>query len=63
MTVIGLVALAADLAVGAIVLAQRKMLTGIGPLWRLSRTDCVGNIAVIAAAAAVSRPVPTYPIW
>lgn len=53
MTIIGLVALVADLAVGAIVLGQRRMLTGMGALWRISRTDCVGNIAVVAAAAAV----------
>lgn len=53
MTIIGLVALAADLAVGAIVLGQRRMLTSIAALWRISRTDCIGNIAVIAAAAAV----------
>jgi Co/Zn/Cd efflux system component len=53
MTIIGIIALIADLAVGAIVLGQRRMLTGIGALWRISRTDCVGNIAVIAAAAAV----------
>jgi len=53
MTIIGLVALVADLMVGAIVLGQRRMLTGIGALWRISRTDCVGNIGVIAAAAAV----------
>ncbi len=53
MAIIGAIALTADLAVGAIVLGQRKLLTGIAPLWRISRTDCVGNIAVIAAAAAV----------
>ena len=53
MTIIGMVALVADLAVGAIVLGQRRLLTGIGPLWRISRADCVGNIAVIAAAGAV----------
>jgi Co/Zn/Cd efflux system component len=53
MTIIGLVALVADLTVGAIVLGQRRMLTSIGALWRISRADCVGNIAVIAAAAAV----------
>jgi Co/Zn/Cd efflux system component len=53
MAIIGFVALIADLAVGAIVLGQRRLLTGIAPLWKLSRTDCVGNIAVIAAAAAV----------
>jgi Co/Zn/Cd efflux system component len=53
MTIIGLVALIADLMVGAIVLGQRRLLTGIGALWRISRTDCVGNIGVIAAAAAV----------
>lgn len=53
MTIIGVVALIADLMVGAIVLGQRRLLTGIGALWRISRTDCVGNIGVIAAAAAV----------
>lgn len=54
MAIIGFVALIADLVVGAIVLGQRRMLSGIGALWRLSRTDCVGNIGVIAAAAAVA---------
>ena len=53
MIVIGAIALSADLAVGAIVLRQRRMLTGWTPLWRLSRADAVGNIAVIAAAFAV----------
>ncbi len=53
MIVIGAIALFADLAVGAIVLRQRRMLTGWTPLWRLSRADAVGNIAVIAAAVAV----------
>ena len=53
MIVIGAIALFADLGVGAIVLRQRRMLTGWTPLWRLSRADAVGNIAVIAAAVAV----------
>ena len=53
MIVIGIVALLADLSVGAIVLSQRRMLTGFAALWRLSRTDAVGNIAVIAAAMLV----------
>jgi Co/Zn/Cd efflux system component len=53
MIVIGGIALLADLAVGAIVLRQRRALTGWAPLWRLSRADAVGNIAVIAAAVAV----------
>ncbi len=53
MTVIGAVALLADLSVGAIVLGQRRTLTGLTALWRLSRTDAVGNIAVIAAAILV----------
>jgi Co/Zn/Cd efflux system component len=53
MIVIGAIALLADLAVGAIVLRQRRALTGWTPLWRLSRADAVGNIAVIAAAIAV----------
>ena len=53
MIVIGTIALLADLTVGAIVLRQRRSLTGFRALWRLSRTDCVGNIAVIAAALAI----------
>jgi Co/Zn/Cd efflux system component len=53
MIVIGTIALIADLTVGAIVLRQRRALTGFRALWRLSRTDCVGNIAVIAAAVAI----------
>lgn len=53
MLIIGAVALTADLAVGAIVLRQRRLLTSFAALWRLSRTDAVGNIAVMAAAAAV----------
>ena len=53
MIIIGSIALLADLAVGAIVLRQRRALTGWAPLWRLSRADAVGNIAVIAAAVAV----------
>ena len=53
MIVIGTIALLADLSVGAIVLRQRRALTGWAPLWRLSRADAVGNIAVIAAAVAV----------
>jgi Co/Zn/Cd efflux system component len=53
MIVIGIAALTADLAAGAIVLRQRRMLTGFAALWRLSRADAVGNIAVIAAAVMV----------
>lgn len=53
MLVIGAIALTAHLAVGAIVLRQRRLLTGFAPLWRLSRADAVGNIAVMAAAVAV----------
>jgi Co/Zn/Cd efflux system component len=53
MIVIGVAALTADLAAGAVVLRQRRMLTGFAALWRVSRADAVGNIAVIAAAVAV----------
>ncbi len=53
MIYIGLVALLADLSVGAIVLRQRSGLTSFAALWRISRTDAVGNISVIAAALAV----------
>ncbi|HEX3485107.1 MAG TPA: hypothetical protein VHT51_08605 [Micropepsaceae bacterium] len=61
MVVIGLMALGAHLTVGAIVLGQRRMLSGFAALWRLSHTDAVGNIAVIAAAllvAATSSNIP-----
>ena len=61
MIVIGTVALVADLAVGAIVLQQRRLLTGFAPLWRLSRTDAVGNIAVIAAGMAVAATRSNIP--
>jgi Co/Zn/Cd efflux system component len=61
MIVIGTVALLADLAVGAIMLRQRRMLTGFAALWRLSRTDAVGNIAVIAAAIAVAATRSNIP--
>jgi Co/Zn/Cd efflux system component len=61
MTVIGLMALGAHLSVGAIVLGQRRMLTGFTALWRLSRTDAVGNIAVIAAAIMVATTHSNIP--
>ena len=54
MIVVGVIALLAHLAVGAIMLRQRRALTSFRALWRLIRTDAVGNIAVIAAALAVS---------
>ena len=54
MIVVGAIALLAHLAVGAIMLRQRRSLTGFRALWRLIRTDAVGNIAVIAAALAVA---------
>lgn len=61
MIVIGAVALLADLMVGAIVLRQRRLLTGFTALWRLSRADAVGNIAVIAAALLVAATRSNIP--
>jgi Co/Zn/Cd efflux system component len=61
MIVIGAMALTAHLSVGAIVLSQRRMLTGLPALWRLIRTDAVGNIAVIAAAMTVAATRSNIP--
>jgi Co/Zn/Cd efflux system component len=61
MIVIGAMALTAHLLVGAIVLRQRRMLTGFTALWRLIRTDAVGNIAVIAAAVTVAATRSNIP--
>lgn len=61
MIVIGAMALTAHLLVGAIVLRQRRMLTGFTPLWRLIQTDAVGNIAVIAAAVTVAATRSNIP--
>jgi Co/Zn/Cd efflux system component len=61
MMIVGAAALVADLAVGAIVLQQRGQLTGLKPLWRLSRADAVGNIAVIAAGVLVAATRSNIP--
>src|ERR1051326_7360169 len=51
MLIIGAVALTADLAVGALVLRQRRLLTSFAALWRLSPTEAGGNIGGMAARA------------
>jgi Co/Zn/Cd efflux system component len=54
MLIIGTLALGAHLTVGAIMLGQRGQPMSLKALWRLVRTDAVGNIAVIAAGVAVA---------
>ena len=54
MLIIGTLALGAHLTVGAIMLGQRGPPMSLKALWRLVRTDAVGNIAVIAAGVAVA---------
>jgi Co/Zn/Cd efflux system component len=61
MIVMGLIALAADLAACAILLHSRGQLTGLDALWRTGRADAVGNIAVIAAAGAVAATHSNIP--
>jgi Co/Zn/Cd efflux system component len=54
MVVMGVVALCAHLVVCAIMLHSRGQLTSALTLWRFTRPDAVGNIAVIAAAVMVA---------
>ena len=54
MIAIGAVALGVHLTVGAIMLAQRGQALAFRPLWKLAQMDAVGNVAVIAAGAAVA---------
>jgi len=53
MIVMGVVALFAHLVVCAIMLHSRGQLTSALSLWRFTRPDAVGNIAVVAAAVMV----------
>jgi Co/Zn/Cd efflux system component len=54
MVILGVVALFAHLVVCAIMLHSRGQLTSALSLWRFTRPDAVGNIAVIAAAIMVA---------
>lgn len=54
MMIVGTIALAASLACAGIMLRHRSAPAGLDPMWRLSSTDAVGNIAVIAAGAVVA---------
>ena len=54
MIVMGVVALFAHLTVCAIMLHSRGQLSSALSLWRFTRPDAVGNIAVIAAAFMVA---------
>ena len=54
MIIMGIVALFAHFTVCAIVLHSRGQLSSALSLWRFTRPDAVGNIAVIAAALMVA---------
>ena len=54
MTVMGIIALGGHLFACAIMLHSRGQLTSFFGLWRFSRADTMGNLAVIAAAMAVA---------
>jgi Co/Zn/Cd efflux system component len=54
MIIMGIVALCAHLTVCAIMLHARGQLSSALRLWRFTRPDAVGNIAVIAAALMVA---------
>ena len=53
MTVMGTIAVGANLGACAILLQARRQLTSFRAVWRLARADAVGSISVIAAAAMV----------
>jgi Co/Zn/Cd efflux system component len=54
MVLLGTFALIASLACGAIMLRHRGARTDLPTVWRLSRTDAVSNIAVVAAGFSVA---------
>ena len=54
MILVGLVALVVHFVACAIMLRLRRAHVDFSALWRMARTDAVGNIAVIAAACAVA---------
>ena len=54
MVVIGTMALGTSLTVGAIMLGQRREPMTFTALWRLTKMDAVGNVAVIAAGFTVA---------
>jgi Co/Zn/Cd efflux system component len=53
MIVIGTMALGAHLTVGAIMLSHRRQPMNFPTLWKLTKMDAVGNVAVIAAGVTV----------
>jgi Co/Zn/Cd efflux system component len=54
MIILGALALGATMICGAIMLRQSAQVTSWGSVWRLTRTDGVSNVAVIAAAVTVA---------
>jgi Co/Zn/Cd efflux system component len=54
MIVVGAMALGAHLTVGAVMLGQRRQQMNFSALWRLTKMDAVGNVAVMAAGASVA---------
>lgn len=54
MIAIGAMALGTNLTVGAIMLSQRRQPMNFQALWRLTKMDAVGNVAVMAAGLSVA---------
>jgi Co/Zn/Cd efflux system component len=54
MIVVGTMAIGTNFTVGAIMLGQRREPMSFPALWRLTKMDAVGNVAVMAAGLAVA---------
>jgi Co/Zn/Cd efflux system component len=61
MIVVGTMAFGTNLAVGTIMLSQRREPMNLPALWRLTKMDAVGNAAVIAAGLSVALTQSNIP--
>jgi Co/Zn/Cd efflux system component len=61
MGVVGLLALAANLASVLILLRYRDGDANVRSVWLCSRNDAIGNLAVVAASAAVALTGSAWP--
>lgn len=61
MIVVGAMALGAHFTAGAIMLGQRRQVMSFQALWRITKMDAVGNVAVISAAIIVAATRSNIP--
>jgi Co/Zn/Cd efflux system component len=61
MMLLGLLALGASLTCSAIVLRQRNAASTLAAVWKLSTSDAVSNVAVVAAGAMVALTLSNIP--